>query len=295
MSFTEDELQSFNIILDQRLSAQRREMERSLDRRLNVFRHDIEQRLIAAQQEIVRNLTLKLTEQQNGLDALLNQKFNTQQAYVAQSINSDVEQRQQQLESTIDRMLAAQLLGIEQLLNQSLAPQPLDNTVMTSNVPAPSLEAIEVQTDLPWEDLLDVIGKAVDERLSTLHASISTTITRLEQYLSVQLRHLQDDFLHARGHVQPSQFNRNETTMQEIIQGIEHLERIVESMQVAMTANSALLSNRLYHHQQLPLERAHPASHNNAAHPDRLDSSLPPKDRASEEQAETEEPQGQNS
>jgi hypothetical protein len=32
----------------------------------------------------------------------------------------------------------------------------------------------------------------------------------------------------------------------------------MESMQVAMTANHALLSNRLYHHQQLPLERAHP-------------------------------------
>jgi len=31
-------------------------------------------------------------------------------------------------------------------------------------------------------------------------------------------------------------------------------------MQVAMTANHALLSNRLYHHQHLPLERAHPAS-----------------------------------
>jgi hypothetical protein len=28
-------------------------------------------------------------------------------------------------------------------------------------------------------------------------------------------------------------------------------------MQVTMTSNHALLSNRIYHHQQLPLERAH--------------------------------------
>jgi len=48
--------------------------------------------------------------------------------------------------------------------------------------------------------------------------------------------------------------------MQEVFQSIEQLERIIESMQVAMTANHALLSNRLYHHQQLPLERAHPGS-----------------------------------
>jgi hypothetical protein len=38
-------------------------------------------------------------------------------------------------------------------------------------------------------------------------------------------------------------------------------------MQVVMTTNHALLSNRLYHHQQLPLERAHPSSH---AHPTSL-------------------------
>jgi hypothetical protein len=31
-------------------------------------------------------------------------------------------------------------------------------------------------------------------------------------------------------------------------------------MQVVMTSNHALLSNRLYHHQQLPFERAHSAN-----------------------------------
>ena len=45
-----------------------------------------------------------------------------------------------------------------------------------------------------------------------------------------------------------------------MLHGIEHLEQIVESMQVVMTSNHALLSNRIYHHQQLPYERAHHAN-----------------------------------
>ena len=52
-------------------------------------------------------------------------------------------------------------------------------------------------------------------------------------------------------------YEENPTNIQEILHGIEHLEQIIESMQVIMTSNHALLSNRLYHHQQLPLERAH--------------------------------------
>jgi hypothetical protein len=47
-------------------------------------------------------------------------------------------------------------------------------------------------------------------------------------------------------------------SLQDVLSGIDQLERIVESVQVAMTANHAFLSNRLFHHQHLPLERAHP-------------------------------------
>ncbi len=41
MSFTEDELQSFNAILEQRLQAHRREMERVFDQRMNEYRRDL--------------------------------------------------------------------------------------------------------------------------------------------------------------------------------------------------------------------------------------------------------------
>jgi hypothetical protein len=65
--------------------------------------------------------------------------------------------------------------------------------------------------------------------------------------------------------------------MQEVFQSIEQLERIIESLQVAMTANHALLSNRLYHHQQLPLERAHGGQQptNQVAHPNGTGSGSP--------------------
>ena len=46
MSFTEDELQSFNTILEQRLTAQRKELERTFDQRIMESRRESEQRFL---------------------------------------------------------------------------------------------------------------------------------------------------------------------------------------------------------------------------------------------------------
>ena len=259
MSFTEDELQSFNTILEQRLTAQRKEMERVFEQR--IIDRDSEQRFFAMQQEILRNMTLKLTEMQGRLDSMFSEKLQMQQTRLTQTINLDAEQRNQQIESSLARLLEAQLPGIEQLLSkqlQEVALQSLEDTVMTANGVHP-LEAFEVQTELPWEDLSDMIGKALDERLSVLSDAISQSLQNLEQYLSVRIHGLRDEFV--RSQPQQATLNGNHTSVQEVLHGIEHLERVVESLQVAMTANHALLSNRLYHHQQLPLERAHPGGH----------------------------------
>src|SRR5260221_1370315 len=259
MSFTEDELQSFNAILEQRLQAHRREMERVFDQRMNDSRRDLDQRAVAVQQDTLRTVSQKLSELQGRLETVLSEKLNTQQTRITQTISHDVEQEQQQLEGSIDRMLAAQLLGIEQLLSQQLALQTLDDATIRTGVSTPArLEAIEVQTELPWEDLMDVIGKALDERLVTLNEATQRSLKNMEQYLSVRLHSLRDEFVRSQGHGPQSYYNGSATTIQEVLHGIEHLERIIESMQVAMTANNALLSNRLFHHQQLPLERAHP-------------------------------------
>src|SRR5207244_1914591 len=105
-------------------------------------------------------------------------------------------------------------------------------------------------------DLLEVLGKALDERLAVLNEAMQHSLKNLEQYLSMRLHSLRDEFV--RSQPQSPTLNGSATTIEEVLHGIEHLERIIESMQVAMTANNALLSNRLFHHQQLPLERAHP-------------------------------------
>ena len=118
-----------------------------------------------------------------------------------------------------------------------------------------------MQTDLSWEDLSDVIGKALDERLSVLHESAQAAIKNLEQGLSARLRNLREELLNGQAQLQLQPDTENPPTMHEVLRGIDHLEHIIESMQVAMTANHALLSNRLYHHQQLPLERAHASDH----------------------------------
>src|SRR6266496_4619055 len=258
MSFTEDELQAFNTILEQRLSVHRRELERVFDQRMNEYRRDLDQRLVIVQQDVLRTLSQKLTELQSRQESMLSEKLNIQQTRLTQAISHNNEQREEQFEGNIDRMLAAQLLGIEQLLNQQLSQQALHETTISTGVPA-QLEAIEVQTELSWEDLMDVIGKALDERLSMLNEAIQRSLKNLEQYLSVRLHRLRDEFLRnqALGQGQQTLYNGNATSIQEILHGIEHLERIIESMQVAMTSNHALLSNRLFHHQQLSLERAH--------------------------------------
>ncbi len=260
MSFTEDELQSFNTILERRLMTHQREMERVFDQRMIEYRRELEQKFVTVQADALRAISQKLSDIQIRLDTVLSEKLNAQQTRITQAISSDVEQRQQQFEGSIDRMLAAQLLGFEQLLNQHSSQQVSGDTSISTGIPT-QLEAIEVQTELPWEDLIDVIGKALDDRLSMLNEAIQRSLKNLEQYLSVRLHSIRDEFLHnqAPGQGQQALYNGNVTSIQEVLHGIEHLERIIESLQVAMTSNHALLSNRLYHHQQLPLERAHPS------------------------------------
>ncbi len=258
MSFTEDELQSFNTILEQRLTAHQRDMERVFDQRVIEYRRELEQKFVTVQADALRALSQKLSDFQIRIDTVMSEKLNAQQTRITQTIGSDVEKRQQQFESSIVRMMAAQLLDFERLLNQHSSQQVPGDTPIATGVPA-QLEAIEVQTELPWEDLIDVIGKALDERLSMLNEAIQRSLKNLEQYLSVRLHRLRDEFLRnqALGQGQQTLYNGNATSIQEILHGIEHLERIIESMQVAMTSNHALLSNRLFHHQQLSLERAH--------------------------------------
>ena len=256
MSFTEDELQSFNSILEQRLQAQQRDMERALDQRMNEYRRDLDQRLGTVHADVQRGVFQKLSDFQVRLETTLSEKLNTQPAQLIQALNREFEQIQQQFEGNIDRMLAAQLLGIEQLITHYSSQSDVRDTVISADVPT-QLDPIEVQTELSWEDLMDIIGRALDDRLSELNDSIQKSLKKLEHYLSVRLHSLRDEFLRNKTQGHQVFYEEDPTSIQEILHGIEHLEQIVESMQVVMTSNHALLSNRLYHHQQLSIERAH--------------------------------------
>jgi hypothetical protein len=260
MSFTEDELQSFNTILESRLTAHRREMERIFDRRMIEYRRELEQKFVTVRADVLQAMSQKLSDLHVRFDTVLSEKLNLQQTRITQKIGSEVEQKQQRFEGRIDQMLAAQLSGFEQLLNKHSSQQVTGDTSITAGIPS-QIEAIEVQTELPWEDLIDVIGKALDDRLAMLNEAIQRSLKNLEQYLSVRLHGLRDEIVRNQpsGHSQQNLYNGNVPSIQEVLHGIEHLERIIESLQVAMTSNHALLSNRLFHHQQLPQERAHPS------------------------------------
>ena len=260
MSFTEDELQSFNTILEQRLQTQQRDMERALDQRMNEYRRELDQRLATVHADIQRGVSQKLSDFQVRLETILSEKLNTQPSHLMQALNREIEQKQQQFEGNIDRMLAAQLLGIEQLISHYSFPSDSESgdTTISGDV-SEQFDAIEVQTELSWEDLMDIIGKALDDRLSVLNDTVQRSLKNLEHHLSVRIHSLSDEFLRNKnqGPGHESIFEGDLTNVQEILHGIEHLEQVVESMQVVMTSNHALLSNRLYQHQQLPYERAH--------------------------------------
>lgn len=289
MSFTQDELRAFNSILEQRLAAHRRDVEHMLDLRIQTLRRDVEQRLVSMQQEVIRLLTQKFADQQGVLNDMLNQKFSVQQVDITRAMGREFERRQEQqqqdLTEPVNQSLAARLLAIEQLLQQQLARQSTDEA-MLSMEQVPPFEAIEVQTDLPWDDLLAIFGKALDERLVTLRESLQVMMQKtIQETVQGALKdgtqqlaaHLPMPTSQAQEYVplQLHSSNDNLTTMQEVFTSIEQLERIIESMQVAMTNNQALLANRLFHHQQLPHERAHPAQQSQTSQPPAAHASQP--------------------
>ena len=279
MSFTADELQAFNDILEKKLAAHRQEMERVFDQRIQTLHRDLERRVNMLQQDIIQTLTQKQAEQQRSLQIELGNKLNTHQLNITQAVDRELQQQQQpQIESLVDRALSVQLLAIEELLNKRLSTPTFDETAVQIGEHPPHFEAIEVQTELPWEDLVDIFGKVLDERFVKLNEITQATMRNWEQHLSAQLRaiqiQIQEGSLHAR---QVQTYSGNLTSMQEVFQSIEQLERLIESMQVAMTSNHALLSNRLYYHQQVPLERAHPGSRSTSpsTHPNGTNTNSP--------------------
>jgi hypothetical protein len=266
MSFTQDELQAFNTILDQRLSAQRRELERAFDQRFNALKYDFELRLSSLQQNLVRGLSPLFSEQQLRLRETLDQRLQNHQARVTQTLEQEhallLQKQQAQFEDVVDRALAAQLLAIEQLISHHDAEESHHSYADTSmssfqdDLHSQTIESIEVQTEIPWDDVADMFSKALDERMTHLNTSLQNSVQLMEQHVLAQVRSQgreQETFSPSQGS-SPSSLH----SLQEVLSGIDQLERIVESVQVAMTANHAFLSNRLFHHQHLPLERAHP-------------------------------------
>ena len=258
MSFTKEEIQSFNTILEQKLTQQRRELERSFDQRLQVFKREIEQRLVFTQQDLVRVLSQHLSEQYRKLKEILNQRIDAQQARIPSMVISEIDLKQQ-LEDVVEHALDTQLISFDQLIGEHFAP--VDENA-ASVVEAPSNFAeMELHTEIPLDDLAEAVNKALDERFSALDTSLKLSIAGVEQYLVTSLQTLREERIPHDTHVvQAHPFDGTITNMQDVFTSIERLERIIESMQVAMTSNHALLSNRMYHHQQLPLERAHPGS-----------------------------------
>lgn len=269
MAFTPDELQSFNEVLERRLAAHRRDIEHLFDQRFQTLRSDFEQRLAANRQEIARIVTQQLHEHDKAWQNVLQRKLGDQQTALVREITRESAKRspdQSPVAEMVDQALSAQLAAIEDLLNRHTASQSQTDELPALSGEEPSFEAIEVQTDLPWEDLAEVFGRVLDERLGVFTESTLNSLRNWEQTVASRLHALQSQVHEIAAQGRQAQ-GGSPTNMQEVFQGIEQLERLIESMHAAMSTNQAVLANRLYNHQQLPLERAHPGNQMLAAPP----------------------------
>jgi hypothetical protein len=256
MAFTKDELQSLNTIMDEKLAAQRVALEQVFDQRTQAIRDNIEQKLAANQQQILQAVTQNMQEQQELLVTAVQQEL---AQYSTQAMQT-VEQHQQYYEESVSHSLAAQLLAIEQLVYQRSNRSEEANTAYNAPVHTaiPDFDAIEVQTEIFWDELVEMIDQRLDERLTTLSTSMLSALKDVERCLVSQLQLFREALKQER-HLDQDDYSEIEVgNMQDVFHSIEQLEHLVEAMQFAMTANSTLLSKRLYHHQQQPLERAHP-------------------------------------
>ena len=202
---------------------------------LRAFNSILEQRLAAHQSNVEQMLDLRI-----------------------QNLRRDFEQHLIALQQEVIRTLAQKLAEQQGALNGALMPVEQ----------APRFEAIEVQTDLPWDDLLAIFGKALDERLTTLKDSLQLMVQEtIQETMQAADKDGEQQAVASLSvpasqeyvSLSPQSSSGNLTTLQEVFNSIERLEHIMESMQMAMTNNHALLANRLFHHQQLSQERAHPA------------------------------------
>lgn len=268
MSFTQDELQALNTIFDQKIAILQRELERSLNQRMQVLKREFEQRVKAIVQDLLQSQSRRLSELQHRSSDTLNQKLEMLHDKTAQTVSQESEQQHQQqkqyLEEVVERTFAAQLPAFEQLINQRLSLPMTELPVPYMHESQPDFQAIEVQTEIAWEDLTEMIDKTLMERLTALNVSLQSRMQEMERALTTRIRQWRDT-AHTHSLLPRENSTESLTSMQDVFSSIEQLEHLIESMQVTMMNNSALLANRMYHHQQLPLERAHPRDQENSA------------------------------
>jgi hypothetical protein len=241
MSFTQDELQAFNNILEQRLAVQRRELERVFELRLQMLQRDMNQRFTSMYQDLLRDLPMRLADQQQRMREIFSQQLSGQQSQQLEALQSN---------------LAAWLQHMEQLIGRSDVAQAHEIHSVSGEVVGIGLEGAEEPFEITWEDLVGSLDRLMERRFSALFSSLQALLKDMEHNLAELLQHLREEFLS-----QQTPYSNAGSLVnmpEEVFASIEQLERIIESMQVAMAANHALLSNRLYYHRQLSCERAHP-------------------------------------
>jgi hypothetical protein len=270
MAFTQDELQSLNMIMEQKLSVQRRDLERTFEQQTQMLKRDWEQHVTTVKQDLLHSISQQLNEQHAKTREMLLQRIDLQQSHTIQSLDQKLEmQNQQQSQSykdILEHALAAQLSEFEQIVNQRPPASETQNDLSLAYLPDghSEFDAIEIQTEIPWEELAEMVDRALEERLITLKDSFISSLQSIEQEILQQMHALHTTLVqisstfHAES-TPPTIKTSELATTQSILQSIGHMEHLMESMQVAITSNTSLISNRLYHHQRLPLEQAHPA------------------------------------
>ena len=270
MAFTEDELQSLNSIVEQKLLAQSQTFIKYLDQRMQALTLDFEQRLTAwytRQQQHMQGAMSDLQRQQEQLQQEILQSLAHYGEKSSQEAAQALNEYSRRIDTVVAQAFEEQLQELKQLLEQrpvGAAQEHADNYVPVTEMP--DFATLEVQTEIPWDELVDLMDSRLDERFSPLKADLMTALKNVEQHLTEQVNQLQGTLVHNLLGPLPAQYREHQpehsqNDMQEVFRSIAQLEHLVEAMQVAMASNNTLLTSRLYRHQQLPAEQAHSLHH----------------------------------
>ncbi|HTI15601.1 MAG TPA: hypothetical protein VL461_13720 [Dictyobacter sp.] len=191
MSFTQDELQALDSIMGQKIDILSRDLERAADRRMSRISHELEQHVISLHQVLLKAFADNQVKMREMFQQFLQIKQRQELSIATLGLERYQKDVQQSFEDFIDRSLAAQLLAFEQLLHQHVTESSsIIESATSYSESLQDFKEIEVQTEIAWDELVDLMDHSLDQRFAALQDSLVSFGQDIERRLTAHIQAL---------------------------------------------------------------------------------------------------------